>query len=76
MSEVCDKCIFVEDYINGRIYCKVCGTILEENMISDEYEKPTCESDNHEIKRVGPPTKPEQAGESGNYLVTKEKGFI
>ena len=76
MSEVCDKCEFVEDYINGRIYCKVCGTILEENMISDEYEKPTCESDNHEIKRVGPPTKPEQAGESGNYLVTKEKGFI
>ena len=76
MSEDCEKCEFVENKEKGIIYCSVCGTILEDNIISEEYEKRTCESDNHEIKRVGPATKTEQAGESGNYLVVKEKGYI
>jgi len=50
------------------------GLVLEENIIADEYEKRTFETDNNEIKRVGPPTRPEQATESGTYLVIRENG--
>ena len=78
MSDICEKCqakdSFIEDYAEGIIVCTNCGLVLEENIIADEYEKRTFESDNNEIKRVGPPTRPEQATESGTYLVIRENG--
>ena len=78
MSEICERCqakdTFIEDHIEGIVVCTNCGLVLEENIIADEYEKRTFESDNNEIKRVGPPTRPEQATESGTYLVIRENG--
>ena len=78
MSEICERCQakdkFIEDYAEGIVVCTNCGLVLEENIIADEYEKRTFESDNNEIKRVGPPTRPEQAAESGTYLVIRENG--
>ena len=78
MSDICEKCqakdSFIEDYAEGIVVCTNCGLVLEENIIADEYEKRTFESDNNEIKRVGPPTRPEQATESGTYLVIRENG--
>ena len=78
MSEICERCqmkdTIIEDDIEGIVVCTNCGLVLEENIIADEYEKRTFESDNNEIKRVGPPTRPEQAAESGTYLVIRENG--
>ena len=78
MSDICEKCqakdSFVEDYAEGIVVCTNCGLVLEENIIADEYEKRTFESDNNEIKRVGPPTRPEQAVESGTYLLIRQNG--
>ena len=78
MSEICERCqakdTFIEDHIEGIVVCTNCGLVLEENIIADEYEKRTFETDNNEIKRVGPPTRPEQATESGTYLVIRENG--
>ena len=78
MSDICEKCqakdSFIEDYAEGIVVCTNCGLVLEENIIADEYEKRTFETDNNEIKRVGPPTRPEQATESGTYLVIRENG--
>ena len=78
MSDICEKCqakdSFFEDYAEGIVVCTNCGLVLEENIIADEYEKRTFETDNNEIKRVGPPTRPEQATESGTYLVIRENG--
>ena len=78
MSEICERCqakdTIIEDDIEGIVVCTNCGLVLEENIIADEYEKRTFETDNNEIKRVGPPTRPEQAAESGTYLVIRENG--
>jgi len=78
MSEICERCqakdTFIEDHIEGIVVCTNCGLVLEENIIADEYEKRTFESDNNEIKRVGPPTRPEQAVESGTYLLIRQNG--
>ena len=78
MLEVCEKCkninSIIEDYINGIIVCTKCGLVYEENMIVDEYEKRTFEGEDNEIKRVGPPTRPEQEGELGTTLIIREKG--
>ena len=78
MSEICERCqakdTIIEDDIEGIVVCTNCGLVLEENIIADEYEKRTFETDNNEIKRVGPPTRPEQATESGTYLVIRENG--
>ena len=78
MSDICEKCqakdSFIEDYAEGIVVCTNCGLVLEENIIADEYEKRTFETDNNEIKRVGPPTRPEQATESGTFLVIRENG--
>ena len=77
MLEVCENCknvnSIIEDYINGIIVCTKCGIVYEENVVADEYEKRTSEGEN-EIKRVGPPTRPEQEGELGTTLIIREKG--
>ena len=77
MLEVCENCknvnSIIEDYINGIIVCTKCGLVYEENVVADEYEKRTSEGEN-EIKRVGPPTRPEQEGELGTTLIIREKG--
>ena len=77
MGEVCErfqaKGEFKGDYVEGKIVCPNYELVLEENVIADEYEKRAFESDYDEIKRVGPPTRPEQAAEPGNYLVKTEK---
>ena len=70
----CVECSIFEDWENGIIVCEKCGFVYEENIISDEYEKRTFESDNHEIKRVGPPAKPGEENDPGTLLVIKEKG--
>ena len=78
MREICERCqakdTFIEDHIEGTLVCTNCGLVLEENIIPDEYEKRTFESDNNEIKRVGSSTRPEQAAESGTYLVIRQNG--
>jgi transcription initiation factor TFIIIB Brf1 subunit/transcription initiation factor TFIIB len=77
MSKNCEcgtKENFVEDYDNGVIRCTKCGMIIEGNLIDYEYEKRTSESDDHEIKRVGPPSKPGQTTEPGNVLIIRENG--
>ncbi len=78
MSEICERCqakdTFIEDHVEGIVVCTNCGLVLEENIIADEYEKRTFESDSNEIKRVGPPTRPEQAVESGTYLLIRQNG--
>ena len=77
MLEVCENCknvnSIIEDYINGIIVCTKCGLVYEEKVVADEYEKRTSEGEN-EIKRVGPPTRPEQEGELGTTLIIREKG--
>ena len=79
MNGLCEYCkkedCLLEDYQNGRIVCTYCGTVCQEHIIADEYEKRTFESDNHEIKRVGPPSRPEEELEPGNYLLIRKDGF-
>ena len=78
MSEICESCQakdkFIEDHAEGIVVCTNCGLVLEENIIADEYEKRTFESDNNEIKRVGTATRPEEEVESGTYLIIRENG--
>ena len=77
MSEYCEcgtKENIVEDYINGEIKCKKCGMIIDDNLIDDQYEKRTSESDDHEIKRVSQPSRQGQATEPGNFLIIRENG--
>ena len=74
MNKICVECSIFEDEENGISVCKKCGLIYEENMISDEYEKRTFESDNHEIKRVAPPKKPGEQNDLGTIMAIKEKG--
>ena len=79
MNGLCEYCkkedCLLEDYENGRIVCTSCGTVCQEHIIADEYEKRTFESDNHEIKRVGPPSRPEEEFEPGNYLLIRKNGY-
>ena len=77
MSEYCDcktKENIFEDHANGNIVCKECWRIIDDNLIDDQYEKRTSESDDHEIKRVGQPSRPGQATEPGNFLIIRENG--
>ena len=78
MLEVCENCknvnSIIEDYINGITVCTKCGLVYEEKVVADEYEKRTSEGEENEIKRVGPPTRPEQEGELGTTLIIREKG--
>ena len=79
MSEICERCqakdTFIDDPVEGTVVCKNCGLVLEENIIADEYEKRTFESDNNEIKRVDLSSRLEQAVESGTYLLIRENGY-
>ena len=77
MSEYCEcetKENIFEDFTNGNIVCKKCWMIIDENLIDDQYEKRTSESDDHEIKRVGQPSRPGQTIEPGNDLIIRENG--
>ena len=76
LCEYCKKEDYLlEDYVNGRIVCTFCGTVCQEHIIADEYEKRTFESDDHEIKRVGLPSRPEQEFEPENYLLIRKDGY-
>ena len=79
MNGLCEYCkkedYLLEDYVNGRIVCTFCGTVCQEHFIADEYEKRTFESDDHEIKRVGLPSRPEQEFEPENYLLIRKDGY-
>ena len=77
MSEYCEcgtKENIVEDYDNGVIKCTKCGMIIDGNLIDDQYEKRTSESDDHEIKRVGPASRPGQTAKPGNVLIIRKNG--
>ena len=65
----------MEDYVKGIIVCTFCGTVCQEHIIADEYEKRTFESDDHEIKRVGLPSRPEQEFEPENYLLIRKDNY-
>ena len=74
MSITCDRCQNADCIIEseGELVCCKCGLVYQESMIADEYE--TYEGEENQIKRVGPPEKPEQAREPGTNLIIKEKG--
>ena len=74
MSTTCDKCQEIDSIIEyeGELVCCKCGLVYKESMIADEYE--TYEGEENQIKRVGPPEKPEQARELGTNLIIKEYG--
>ena len=77
MYEYCEceiKENIIEYYTNGMIVCKKCWMIIDPNLIDDQYEKRTSESDDHEIKRVGQPSRPGQTTEPGNILIIRENG--
>lgn len=78
MSTICENCnnkdSIIEDYSSGELVCNKCGLVYAENMIADEYEKRTFESDDNEIKRVGPPERPDQLGQPGTTLIIRENG--
>ena len=78
MSTICEKWnnkdSIIEDYSSGELVCNKCGLVYAENMIADEYEKRTFESDDNEIKRVGPPERPDQLGQPGTTLIIRENG--
>jgi len=80
MNEICEKCqaknSFIEDYVQGNIVCTNCGLVLEENIIDEQYEKRTFETDNKEIKRVSSPTSPGQGAGLGTYIVKMKNGHI
>jgi len=79
MSDICERCqakdSFFEEYAEGIVVCTNCGLVLEEHIIADQYEKRTFETENNEIRRVGPPTLPGQAAGSGTYLSIMKNGF-
>ena len=76
LCEYCKKEDYLmEDYVKGIIVCTFCGTVCQEHIIADEYEKRTFESDDHEIKRVGLPSRPEQEFEPENYLLIRKDGY-
>ena len=79
MNGLCEYCkkedYLMEDYVKGIIVCTFCGTVCQEHIIADEYEKRTFESDDHEIKRVGLPSRPEQEFEPENYLLIRKDGY-
>ena len=79
MSDICERCqakdSFFEEYAEGIEVCTNCGLVLEEHIIADQYEKRTFETENNEIRRVGPPTLPGQAAGSGTYLSIMKNGF-
>lgn len=79
MNGLCEYCkkedYLMEDYVKGIIVCTFCGTVCQEHIIADEYEKRTFESDDHEIKRVGLPSRPEQEFEPKNYLLIRKDGY-
>ena len=74
MSTTCDKCQEIDSIIEyeGELVCCKCGLVYKESMIADEYE--TYEGEENQIKRLGPPEKPEQAREPGTNLIKKEYG--
>jgi transcription initiation factor TFIIIB Brf1 subunit/transcription initiation factor TFIIB len=74
MSITCDRCQNIDSIIeyNGELVCCKCGLVYQERVIADEYE--TYEGEENQIKRIGPPEKPEQAREPGTILIIKEKG--
>ena len=78
MYEMCVRCntknSIMEDNINGILVCTSCGWVHEENVVVDEYEKRTFESDNNEIKRVAPPTKPGEENSQGTIMIIKGNG--
>ena len=79
MSDICDRCqakdSFFEEHVEGIVVCTNCGLVLEEKIIEEQYEKRTFETDNKEIQRVGPATRPEQANGDGTYLVNTKNGY-
>ena len=74
MSTTCDKCQAIDSIIEneGELVCCKCGLVYSERMIADEYE--TYAGEENQIKRVGPPEKPEEAREPGTNLIIKEYG--
>ena len=64
MSTICKKCeeknSIILDEEDWQVVCSKCGFIYNDNIIAYEYEKRTFEGDEDEIKRVGPPERPEQ----------------
>ena len=78
MEEVCEKCksrnSIMEDPMYAIRVCTQCGLVYEENLSADQYEKRTFEGKNNEIKRVGPPSNPEQENELGTTLIIFTNG--
>ena len=79
-NEICERCkaknSLISDYESGELVCNNCGLVYEERMIVDEYEGRTFQNDDedHQIKRVGPPSKPEYGNELGINLIIRENG--
>lgn len=78
MHTICDYCkakdSIIEDYSEGIVVCRECGTVQDFNVISEQYEGRTFEGDEDQIKRVGPPERPEQAAEPGTKLIVRQNG--
>ena len=78
MEEVCKRCgsrnSIMEDPMYATRLCIQCGLVYEENLSADQYEKRTFEGKNNEIKRVGPPSNPEQENELGTTLIIFTNG--
>ena len=73
MFKTCEKCP-IDSIIEfeGQLVCRECWLVHNERIIDEEYE--TYEGEENQIKRVGPPEKPEQARDPGTTLIIKEKG--
>ena len=74
MSTIFDKCKAIDSIIEneGEMVCRECGLVYAENIIADEYE--TYDGEENQIRRVGPPERPEQLKNPGTILTIKEKG--
>ena len=74
INDICEKCQAIDSIIEseGQLVCCKCGLVFVERMIADEYET---YDDEDQIKRVGPPEKPEEAREPGTTLIIKKNGM-
>ena len=77
-SQICSNCqakdSIIDDYESGETVCTICGNILGEHLISDEYEERFFEGEENEVQRIGLPEKPETINDPSITLVIRSKG--
>ena len=77
-SQICSNCqakdSIIDDYESGETVCTICGNILGEHLISDEYEERFFEGEENEVQRIGLPEKPETINNPSITLVIRSKG--